>query len=1178
MIWAPYYLNILISKSYDETFVGKVNKEGIDHLVAKIKDRILNHPQEISQRELKVCYNVIAKNSNGINQSKKIKALLSLIHLFVVERIQYPFRKTVCQELQKNPYFNFYFLCNIDGPDWNQAILNSLNCAMEQEIPIITTQSLLNGCDLVKGNHWSIIVNIAKTKKNWKIYKKEEWIVFIPRSYPYSAEEIGLDLTTKDEVKQLGQVLQSPSVSQAIDGFFRLFKSDNLVKKRMILMGHGDVNFIGGLSLGNYQKLIKYLESSKCEYLEIISCFTGSDNILSHHFQLDSSFKKEILKSPSFPIMVRSAGAFPTSIGWRSPHYFQKLNSLLSQKPLTLSNFRKMIVESNQDRQEDEEFQSFIQINLSFPYNSPGGFHPLGEDPFSEVISYQRLRLFELEKKESVIRVRCKKYILITPIKISAPLYIEYPQFLKACTRYEVDKGETKEVVWLKKTPLIISMVPGKAFHVISELRGGRMDLLDFFVTHAQAYKDSKAGKALFICNFELDSSTYTKVMIHLTNTSHLYFIDTKGVVNHYQTDLKNEILTKSVITEGEFAFEVELTAGLVMPLSEAMKKSNGGQEGLPYLLGEDFWQKALPHDFLLYKSYLCQEITLEQFFDQLSKSSHFAVLKVALEADDNQLVQLILEKGVVDINKRDNLGQSLLFYPFYRRNRDLIRLFIQKKINLNIPIDQEGNTPLHQAVIMQDVDMTRLLLESGDIDFEAVNDSGFTALMNCSNIELVQLILEAIKKKLRSKQGVKEKNIEKALLRLLNQMNPRGYTLLSLASSMKSKNFVEDLLNIGADPYAGNPTPLSEAILRRDKEMVEFWLDKKVDANRKNGSCVSSLEVAFKRGTEEILSLVLSRVSKIRDPLELLEKAIEGGYKKNIMKGLDLPGMESVNYKVLEYIFVAEDQEMWDSIRRSLSLNNAFLTDDQIFRLFQTCAASLSETMAKNFIEMFATYLHSHQWFLRLDWFMPTPCLDIAYKRSNEFLVELLLKSGANPTKTSPIKMEFTFLEMVIQKEDKKILKLCLETHRSDMQKTFNKFLYRSYTFNKFNTFKFLLMNGADLKSLIQANNSLFFDILFNPKIDWLKECLEHLCPEKKGEQLPGNLILEAWEEKCQLPDMTFDLLREYGLNYIKFAFNKNFLKKITSTCNNISQVQFILNKAQENRKEKEFQKHTFT
>jgi ankyrin repeat protein len=84
------------------------------------------------------------------------------------------------------------------------------------------------------------------------------------------------------------------------------------------------------------------------------------------------------------------------------------------------------------------------------------------------------------------------------------------------------------------------------------------------------------------------------------------------------------------------------------------------------------------------------------------------------VERGDTERVREILEKGVLEINGRDNRGKTVLHWACEGRNVEIVRLLLDAGADVNG--DNTGNetTPLHRACRGRRVDIVEVLLKAG--------------------------------------------------------------------------------------------------------------------------------------------------------------------------------------------------------------------------------------------------------------------------------------------------------------------------------------------------------------------------------------------------------------------------------------------------------------------------------
>ena len=221
-----------------------------------------------------------------------------------------------------------------------------------------------------------------------------------------------------------------------------------------------------------------------------------------------------------------------------------------------------------------------------------------------------------------------------------------------------------------------------------------------------------------------------------------------------------------------------------------------------------------------------------------------FAVLK-----NNRKLVKMIIEKGV-DVNVEDNDGNTLLHLAlrhnfeeiamllmvngadinakniygrsavFYVRDKDLAKLLLIAGANLEV--DNNGNTPLHTAVDRGDKDVVEFFLWNG-LGVSTENIYGRSAVFYVRDKDLAEL-------------------------------------LLSFSARVN--------LEVDSD---GN-TPLHAAVDRRDREVVEVFLEEGLDADAVNDAGKTPLDIAVDRGYSDIAELLLEYLGKEKKAISVPE------------------------------------------------------------------------------------------------------------------------------------------------------------------------------------------------------------------------------------------------------------------------------------------------------------------
>lgn len=1010
MIWAPASLFNIIKTTKELDSVDPLKVKSIYNNISRLEHKISS--KSISVREMKICLQLIHKNisildvpSNDVEIEQIKKRIANLFSIFreasFMQCVKILGHITPPPIAKLDPVLNLLFLCDIDSRDSNGAIFNRISVALKEQVPFVTTKSLISGSDAVldakikvNEGHQAILKNFP----HWNIYKKGEFCVFIPKAHPFNANELGFNFSPEDQVKSTIDLFEGATGNAAMQNFPQLFKPFNGVSKRIILNGHGNQDLIGGLNLTNYHKLIRYLHDSQCQLLEIHSCYGGSLNVFEHHF--DAQGKKT---TPSFPILIRSIGSFQAHSSSFSDSYrsiFENMDKLLN-KPgnLTMAQFKNMAKENNQAQPED--FVNFMQVKLPHSQPSLGGFKPLGEDDRVQIISYIDLRGAEINKAD-YIEITNKKYIDILPEKMDVPLKISQTTPTSKKITLQID-GKSVDVY---EAPVLLSMIPGNAHHLISKIKGSGFNLIDFFNSHALVYGKSNVTKAFFIGSLELETKTYSNVVMEFSeNFSNIYYSEGDPAV-FYQYQCVGDDIAITLLTEFEFCTLTYKASLNSFPSTEAIRVSSGGLEnGLQFLhdlMHGIFWDdslstgKPLPVDYVLYDQYKQNPTPqkAEILFSTLKASSHQLILEEAIANQDEYLVNLILNKGQVDINKANVYGKSLLHAAILTQNFPIVKLLVEKGADLNKAYKKL--TSLMLAIAVDDIQMVKLMLEhSKSIDFDLEDSRGWTALAICivaGRDKIFPLVYEAIKNKLMVENKLEGGLLKQALDQQLNRISNYGFTLLSHASSKENVRLAQGLLRAGADPYAGKPSCLSRAIVDRNKRVVEYWLLNGIDVTKKDSEGNSALDTACEKGTLEIFGLILKQTnfSKLPDHARYFQKTLSSF---NFAKAM-----------------------MLHEAGASFELTGNKL-DSSVTALFEVCLQDPTLKSAKQFVTIF----HKH-----LNLFDDTSrnLLMMAYDQKRPDVLQVLIERGANVHEKNS--HQKSFLSELIEKNDAETIKLC--------------------------------------------------------------------------------------------------------------------------------------------------------
>lgn len=141
-------------------------------------------------------------------------------------------------------------------------------------------------------------------------------------------------------------------------------------------------------------------------------------------------------------------------------------------------------------------------------------------------------------------------------------------------------------------------------------------------------------------------------------------------------------------------------------------------------------------------------------------------------------------------------IGASILNLSVVTGDLDEIRLLLENGAHPDLPLDEDGGSPLHTALAYGKFDVARLLLSKGASPRRA-KDGGHTSLHELA-IAVIQNESSS-----RLQQKLAEEFI--ALGVPINAQNAPGSTALMLAVAARNQHLVVLLMRLGADPDIRN-------------------------------------------------------------------------------------------------------------------------------------------------------------------------------------------------------------------------------------------------------------------------------------------------------------------------------------------------------------------------------------
>ena len=223
--------------------------------------------------------------------------------------------------------------------------------------------------------------------------------------------------------------------------------------------------------------------------------------------------------------------------------------------------------------------------------------------------------------------------------------------------------------------------------------------------------------------------------------------------------------------------------------------------------------------------------------------------LSYEAENGHTEITKRLLGKGA-DMNSKDNLGKTPISYAA-AFGHELIIMLLLGRGSVADHKDLYERTPLMEAVQGGHEGAVKLLLECNDVDINARDEDGNTP---CSEtISCAQRVVKGVARRLFERQDIQ-----------VNLKNPRGETLLMLATLRENETVAEILLERGeievnATNWEGDTALM---IAAREKRIIIARLllkRKDIEVNMKNRRSQTALSLAA-AGDAGILALLLER------------------------------------------------------------------------------------------------------------------------------------------------------------------------------------------------------------------------------------------------------------------------------------------------------------------------------
>lgn len=242
------------------------------------------------------------------------------------------------------------------------------------------------------------------------------------------------------------------------------------------------------------------------------------------------------------------------------------------------------------------------------------------------------------------------------------------------------------------------------------------------------------------------------------------------------------------------------------------------------------------------------EEIMQEPEIDQV-----FNIACQAIQTGNRLLLSQILNAGF-NINTTDENGWTLLIHAANLEQVEIVDLLLERNADVNVT-DQNNLSALNVAVSVENVPIIQRLLQRRDILLNEPDEEENTPLMNAilvENDEIIDLILT-------------REMIDRGLN--INYANEQGETPISQAIHLNNLRALNKLIELGADLQSITKTKKSvlqlAIALERAMALLRLLDIPDIDVNQKNLG-KTALMIAASKGDLELARKLLKKGAKI--------------------------------------------------------------------------------------------------------------------------------------------------------------------------------------------------------------------------------------------------------------------------------------------------------------------------
>jgi ankyrin repeat protein len=875
--------------SFDKNSSADQKIENISKTENILKDFDSFKQIDFSNRTVKIrektiqLLNTLEKKLESSTKDEKIESILKQIS--VISKVLSSSSKTIETKVIKPKIdLKFAFLCDIGCSDHNGAITQSLIQALQQQVPFITTRSLLQGKgleDSVDCSSFSLTYGLknflAQNHSEWEIYQLvtpnngKELCLFLPKScFPnlqgtekLKALDFNTDLLQKVNFLDLFKESAKPC---EIGAAFELFSDHPEVNKLCYLTGHGNRYTVGALESNDYQQLLHYLSKQKCKGLMITACESGGESsLLSLAIPSDKSGECQPI---NFPILVNSIGDFPTAKS--DAQLMDELSTLAtffeSSKAPTLLEIKSLMKRfANNSNSET----SYRKIYFPVTGGGSGSYNPICEGDQGFPLTFSSLTKAKLEaskaKIQEEIKIADKKFLYISPLINDVTLSFQ------------------------SLDPILVSMVPGNAHHFLQSIQLSKDSVEEFIKKTINWHKsgDLRVCKGFFIKSLkDNNNNNIEEIVLRLSKDT---YCCAYRVGNQYYLLDNNGIKPITAVQHALFFSKTIQDSRPSQMAIQTTSLNRESEENFYQIINScEFWGAASrtpSQEFILnfdsFKEKNPPEKILEFIKNNFSKEETESFIFFLLEKGYTDLSAQIYKSEKINPNIKNFFNSSLfnicidLDFPLYndimdqegfalneisletsplalavsKNNKELIeKLLKQPGVEINKE-DSQGCTPIFAVIDCKDLSIFKLLAEAG-ADLNHVNKEGDT------------LLTAAIK---RGKWDLCYELLSKHKLNVnLGQPSPSAL----INQIKKQPNIVSCLLEAGAKVFEkdkGRLIPFVQALLKEAFETAQQFLENQAncDFNKEDKNGMDSMAAVIYSENIEILKVVNKMISE---------------------------------------------------------------------------------------------------------------------------------------------------------------------------------------------------------------------------------------------------------------------------------------------------------------------------